>query len=207
MNLDQKNIEDLEARYRGNLLNSITGYKSLNLLGTRSIEDQSNLAIFSQIIHLGANPALIGVLFRPVVEGLDSLKNIKDTGYFTLNHIKSEFIVQAHWTAAKWSESEFEKVGLTEQYLEGFYAPFVKESDLKLGLKLIEIHPFNINGTTFVIGQVVKLIVPDAAIDGDGFVDLEIAGSIAGVGLDGYYSGKKISRLEYAKPNFEPKSI
>ena len=39
-----------------------------------------NLAIFSQVIHVGANPPLMGVLFRPAVDDIDLLRTHAQRG-------------------------------------------------------------------------------------------------------------------------------
>jgi flavin reductase (DIM6/NTAB) family NADH-FMN oxidoreductase RutF len=52
---------------RLNLINSCTGYKSANLIATKSVDGAVNVAIFSSITHLGSNPALIGFIVRPTV--------------------------------------------------------------------------------------------------------------------------------------------
>ena len=49
---------------RLNIINSITGIKPANLIGTM-IKNNLNLAIFSSVVHLGSNPALIGFILRP----------------------------------------------------------------------------------------------------------------------------------------------
>ena len=53
-------IQSLNQRYRAQLINSLSGFKSANLIGTQDGEGKSNLAIISSVVHLGANPALVG---------------------------------------------------------------------------------------------------------------------------------------------------
>ena len=52
---------------RLNLINSITGVKPSNLIGTKSKDGFSNLAIFSSVVHLGSKPPLIGFITRPCI--------------------------------------------------------------------------------------------------------------------------------------------
>lgn len=200
-------IAGMERFYRGNLINSITGFKSLNLLGTQNAAGQTNLAIFSQVIHLGADPALIGVLFRPQVPGMHSLPNLEETGVFTLSHIRQGQSQAAHWTSARWEEPEFEKVGLEPAWQEGFAAPYVKGAAVAMGLRLVEKMPIPQNGTTLVIGGLEWLQVEEEWIAADGFVDLLKAGTVAGVGLDGYVEGGKLVRYSYARPGKLPEII
>ena len=61
-------IRDLDKVKRLNIINSITGIKPGNLIGTISEEKITNLAIFSSVIHLGSNPALLGFVLRPKKE-------------------------------------------------------------------------------------------------------------------------------------------
>ena len=197
----------MDQFFRSNLINSITGFKSVNLLASQDKIGISNLAIFSQIIHLGANPPLMGILFRPQIEGMNTLNNIEETGFFTLNHILNDFVAKAHWTSAKWKKSEFEAVGLTEEFLDDFPIPFVKESILKIGLSFQEKHFLNINKTTLVVGKIEKIVIPEQFVEKDGFVNLMKTGSVAGVGIDGYYNGQVVSRLSYAKVSKMPEFI
>ena len=122
---NSEQLAQLDASFRRNLINCLPGYKPLQLIGSQNAAGVSNLALFSQIIHLGAAPPLIGVLFRPHTVKRDTLENILETRSFTLNQVLPEWHVQAHWTAANWEGSEFEATGLKEERKEGFPAPFV----------------------------------------------------------------------------------
>ena len=70
-------IDQMEKIFRLNLINSCTGYKSANLIGTQSADGKTNLAVFSSITHLGSNPPLIGFVLRPTTVPRDSYRNIK----------------------------------------------------------------------------------------------------------------------------------
>jgi flavin reductase (DIM6/NTAB) family NADH-FMN oxidoreductase RutF len=187
--------------YRGNLINSLSGFKSASLIGTKSETGISNLAIFSNIVHLGADPALIGFVNRPREAAPHTLKNIEATGFYTINHIHTDWIEQAHQTSAKYAEdvSEFDACGFEEEYINNFFAPFVKASVIKYGMKLIEVVPIKHNNTFFVIGEVVMVEVPKEVITVDGFIEIEKANSCCSLGIDGYYKAEKIVRLPYAK--------
>ena len=63
------------------------------------------------------------------------------------------------------------------------------------------------NGTIFIVGEIVEIILPDDVVAKDGYVDIEKAGTIAISGLDSYHGTKRIARLYYAKPGVEPKEI
>jgi len=65
MHLTADTLKDLPRQQRVNLINSLSGFKSANLLGTRASNGQENLSIVSSCFHLGADPALIGMIIRP----------------------------------------------------------------------------------------------------------------------------------------------
>lgn len=200
-------IQGLERFYRGNLMNSLTGFKSLSLLGSVDSDGLPNLAVFTQIFHIGADPPLVGVLFRPAAPGMHSLANVKQTGCFTLNHVPLGSEEKAHWTSARWTESEFAAVGFTPEYLPGFPAPFVAECPVRMGLCTAEIIPIPLNGTTLVVGRVEHIFFPEDCREADGFVNLAEAGIMAGTGLDGYARVSEIRRFTYARPGLRPQPL
>jgi flavin reductase (DIM6/NTAB) family NADH-FMN oxidoreductase RutF len=207
MHLTKEDIQNTERIKRLNIINSITGIKPANLIGTISGDGKTNLAIFSSVIHLGSNPALIGFILRPDREaGQHTFDNIKENGFYTINHIHESFAEQAHYTSAKFGrdESEFDKCALTEEYIADFTAPFVKESTLKMGMKRVQIIPIELNGTVLIIGEVEHLIIPDAAMDEQGQIDLSQPNDVGISGLNTYYKLEKIAQFPYARPNALP---
>jgi flavin reductase (DIM6/NTAB) family NADH-FMN oxidoreductase RutF len=207
MKITKENILQFEKLYRTNFINSnsLSGFKSANLIGTASKEGKTNLAIFSSAIHVGAHPPLIGLLFRPVSVPRHTYENIKETGYFIVNHINKDIYKQAHQTSARYDKelSEFDECGLTPEFSDTIKAPYVKESNIKIGCRFVEEHWIKINDTIFLIGEILEVILPDNVVLEDGYVDIEKAGTIAISGLDSYHETKRISRLSYAKPGKE----
>ncbi|ULQ56230.1 flavin reductase family protein [Flavihumibacter rivuli] len=202
MQFTQEAIIGLERRYRANLINSIGGFKSLVLVGTRSREGNENLSLFSSLVHIGADPALCGIIVRPNREGQNTLGNIIRTGSYTINHVTAGFVEKAHQTSAKYAEgvSEFEQVGLTPAYLPHIPAPFVKESPIQMACELVQRVKIDLNDTNFIIGKIIHATIPDDCIGHDGFIDLEKAGTITCSGLDSYHSTFAMVRLPYARP-------
>jgi len=200
-------LGELEKLARVNLINSISGYKPANLIGTMSARQQTNLAIFSSVVHLGTNPPLFGFITRPTDEvARHTYENIKETGVYTINHVHESFIEQAHFTSAKFDRevSEFAACELTEEYLENFAAPFVRESQIKLGLRFVEEMPIKLNGTILIIGELEHLMMPENVLDSDGKIDLNAAGEVCVSGLDGYHKVEKAVRFPFARPNNVP---
>jgi flavin reductase (DIM6/NTAB) family NADH-FMN oxidoreductase RutF len=209
MLITKQNILDFEKLYRTILVNSLPGFKSANLIGTISSEEKTNLAIFSSVIHVGANPPLMGFLMRPVSVERHTYNNIKETGDFTINHIYKEIFKNAHQTSARYEKdiSEFDACGLTPEFTEAIKAPYVKESKIKIGLKFVEEQEIKYNGTIFIVGEIIEIIMSEDVVLKDGFVDIEKAGSIAISGLDSYHETKRITKLPYAKPFVEPNKL
>ncbi len=202
-----KELGGLEKLERVNLINTISGYKPANLIGTISADGQTNLAIFSSVVHLGTNPPLFGFITRPPTEvPSHTYENLKEVGVYTINHVHQTFIENAHYTSAKFDRetSEFAACNLTEEYLEDFAAPFVRESQIKLGLRFVEEIPIKLNGTILIIGELEHLILPENVLDLDGNVDLNAAGEVCVSGLDGYHPVEKAVRFPFARPNNVP---
>lgn len=203
------NIESWERFYRANFINSLTGFKSANLIGTVNELGQTNLGIFSSIVHIGSNPPLVGYINRPVKAAPHTLANIEATGVYTINHIHPSFVQQAHQTSAKYETgiSEFGEVGLTPEFQENISAPFVKESRIKYALSLQQIIPIELNDTFLVIGKIISIQIDNDIVSEDGFLHLDKAASICSNGIDGYYTTELIKRYSYAKPGIQPQKI
>jgi flavin reductase (DIM6/NTAB) family NADH-FMN oxidoreductase RutF len=204
--IKSEEIAQLEKQYRISLINSLIGFRSLNLLGTTSNDGVSNLCIISSTFHLGANPPLIGLVIRPEREHNDTLRNIKSTGQYTLNNVLPEWYMQAHQTSASYPSgvSEFDVCHFKKQYIHGFKAPFVAESNIRVGLELREVIDMEINGTTLVIGEVIQILTEDGLIGVDGTVDHTKASTMTVAGLDTYFLPQPVGQLAYAKPGIEP---
>ncbi|MFT4850730.1 MAG: flavin reductase (DIM6/NTAB) family NADH-FMN oxidoreductase RutF [Sediminicola sp.] len=203
---NKEQIDKLDRVTRLKLINSITGIKPANLIGTISNEGQTNLAIFSSVVHLGSNPPLLGFISRPKgTEFGHTYRNILGNGAYTINHIHPEFIKNAHYTSAKFDEniSEFQRCNLSEEYIKDFKAPFLKESTFKIGMCFKEAIDIKLNGTILIIGEIKHLILPDNAIVNND-IDLEVTNSVGISGLNSYYSLKKIVDYPYAKANEVP---
>ena len=196
-------MTNMPSRYRAMLINSISGFKSASLIGTCNQQGELNLAMFSSVIHLGSNPALIGFISRPDSVERHTLSNIKQTQQFTINQVDNSFWQAAHKTSAKYleEECEFVQTGLTPHYIKGILPPLVKESPLKYALRLIDIMPIPHNNTLLVVGEVIEILCTHSALKADGYIDLESLNTVTVSGLDSYHTSKRLSRLSYAKPS------
>lgn len=195
-------IKTWDRFYRTNFINSLSGFKSASLIGSVNADGLQNLALFSNIVHLGADPALIGFVNRPREATPHTLHNIETTKAYTINLFTEQIVTKAHQTSAKYPAhvSEFEATGLPPELLNGWPAAFVKESPVKYAVELVEIIPIKHNNTFFVIGEIKAAYVPQELILNDGTIDLERAEVLTSMGLETYLKTQKVIKLPYAKP-------
>ena len=202
MIIDKNKIEQLEQRYRTTLINSLAGFRQAVLVGTQSSEGHHNLAIFNSLMHLGAHPALYGLINRPDSVQRDTLQNIISTKAYTLNYVRAADYKRAHQTSARYDKeiSEFEAVGFEPAYLPSCTAPMVKNAVVSIAMQLEEIIPIAINGTILIIGSVQQIHIDEQLVGNDGFVSLSEEQVVISQGLDAYFVPSPLGRLAYAKP-------
>jgi flavin reductase (DIM6/NTAB) family NADH-FMN oxidoreductase RutF len=202
MHFTRENINDLEKIKKINLINSCSGYKSANLIGTISKEEITNVAVFSSVTHLGSNPPTLGFILRPTTVPRDTYKNILESGVFTINHIFEDIIEDAHHTSAKYEEaiSEFDITSLEDEYYNDCIAPFVKGSPVQMEMKFIEEYHIKSNNVIHIIAEIKNLYVKDDILNEDGFLDLA-KGKVAAInGLDAYAIANNNTRFSYQRP-------
>ncbi|WP_229029227.1 flavin reductase family protein [Flavobacterium sp. SLB02] len=209
INFKTSDLEKMEKQTAVHLINSLGGFKSVALVGTSNGQGKTNLSIFNSFFHIGANPPLIGMIFRPSPPERDTMRNIIDTGFYTINHINEQIYKKAHQTSARYNKdiSEFDATGLSAEYKNNFQAPFVLQSNIQLGIEFKEKIDISINNTTMIIGEIVQIFIPKDCLSDDGFVNLEKAGTLTCSGLDSYHKTLQLDRLSYAKPDKEITSL
>jgi len=196
--INASDLKKFESRTRAELINTISGFKSPVLVGTVNGGGTYNLSIISSIVHIGSNPAMIGIVLRPPGEYSHTFKNIIDTKQFTVSHIHSDIIKQSHKCSAKYPEhiSEFEAVGLSPYVskTKDWKAPAVVESNIRMGLvlnKVIELP----NQCNLVIGDVDWMEVNQSSYDNKSVkFDLN---NICILGVYEYYKTSKLMKLDY----------
>ena len=209
MHFNQHDIAAMPSQRRAALINSLSGFKSANLVGTVDDNGHTNLAIMSSVVHLGSHPPLLALIIRPGGTERHTLTNIISTGCFSLNHITEPMVASAHQTAARYEQniSEFDAAGFTPQWLDGFRAPLVSEARVKLAMELREHQKLEINGTHMVIAEVVMADIHNGGLLGDGSLDLGFCDTVALSGLDTYHRTVPVKRMAYAKPDLPPREL
>lgn len=195
-------IQGWDRFYRANFVNSLSGFKPVSLISTINKDGVPNLGVFGNIVHIGADPAYIGFINRPIDAAPHTLSNIRANGLYTINHIHPEFVAQAHQASAKYPEgvNEFSEVGLTPAYKVDFTVPFVMESQVQYAMELAEVIPLAMNNTFMVVGKLLHAFLEPSILSKDGFINLQKASSMVSLGMDAYYTTVPNTRLQYAKP-------
>lgn len=202
-------ILSAEKQFRTNLINCLSGVRTAQLLGTQNAAAQTNLAIFNSAMHIGAHPPLMGLIFRPLDAQQHSLANILETGVYTLNSVPTDRLASAHQCSARYPQevSEFAANGFTPWYSETHAAPYVAESALRIGLKLVQKTDIVLNGTMLLIGEVQEVWVAEEALEEDGNIRFDLLEAAGVGGLDTYYRFEAAARFPYAKPGVPPVSL
>ena len=122
--------------------------------------------------------------------------------YVLIPDVNSAIVKGAHYTSIKFEKniSEFDACKLTEDYIEGFDAPFVKESNVKIGMSLREIVEMGCTESKLIIGEIENILFEKHFLDNDFSLNLEKTNSISVCGLNHYYENKKNISLAYARP-------
>lgn len=200
--LTHADILQMDRHQRRNFVNTLSGIKNAQLIGTRSPGGINNLGLFNSVHHIGATPPSLGFIMRPLTVERQTYNNIKALGHYTLNQVNLDIYEQAHQTSAKYDKqiSEFAATGLTPFFSESCKAPYVKEAQIKIGLEFAEEHYLQINHTWLMIGRILEVILPENAISDTGHVDTAAYDGIGVSGLDTYYKLEKMGILPYARP-------
>jgi len=195
-------IAGMDKHFRANFINSISGFKSANLIGTVNEHGQSNLAIFSSVIHIGSNPPLVGLIMRPTTVERHTYDNIIAKRHYTINALPISMREDGHRTSAKYSrsESEFDRTNFTEEFSE-LDLPYVKESPISFTCEFRSDTLLEINQTRLIIGEVKEVRTNPTFLGSDGYFDLVEAGIGAISGMDAYHKVSKGSRFTYARPD------
>lgn len=195
-------LAEMDKLVRVQLANSLPGPKPISLVGSIDTEGRTNLAPFSSVTHLGSSPAIIGLVSRPDLVDRHTLSNILQTKSYTINHVHSAMLQQAHQCSAGYpkNRSEFQATGLTPHFENGFNAPFVAEALFRFSLELVETVNIEATGTILIVGRVNLIQLPERHLAADGSIDLPALGSLASTALDTYFRFTEPTRRPYAKP-------
>ena len=193
----------MDTAVRRDFFPKVSGIRPAAVIGTQNTQGQSNAALFNTLIHIGSNPPLLGIVFRPLTVPRHTYSNIKETGVFTINLPHSKDIDAVHHTSAKYllGQSEFTAVGKEEVYHDGFEAPFWPDSPIQIGLRYEEEHLIKANDTILLVGRVELLRIDEKLVGHEGRFISEHIDLLLVNGLDSYFQGEFQRSKPYARPS------
>jgi flavin reductase (DIM6/NTAB) family NADH-FMN oxidoreductase RutF len=159
-------IETLDSDQAYRLMNSLIVPRPIAWVGTLSPDGRPNLAPFSYFNGVGSEPPALSISIAGRREGgpKDTLRNIQDTGEFTVSSVPFRLAEAMNKTSAElpYGESEFAAAGVTPSPSAKVKAPGVLESPARWECRLIQVVP--VGGSSLVIGRIVHLFLDDAAL-------------------------------------------
>ena len=91
-------------------------------------------------------------------------------------------------------------VSIETDYKNNYFAPYVKDCPIQIGMKYVEEYDIKSNNTKLIVGEIQELYIEEKLIKEDGFVNLS-EGNIATInGLNGYAIPTLKERFEYQRP-------
>jgi flavin reductase (DIM6/NTAB) family NADH-FMN oxidoreductase RutF len=188
---------ELEGRQRYRLLTSLVVPRPIGWIGTRSRDGTANLAPFSYFNALSATPMLIGAsVGRRRVRGADApepkdtLRNVEDTGAFSVSIVDERHLEAMVRTSGDWPPgiSEFDAADLALAECAAISAPYVADAAATLECRLFRLVDLGDAPNTLVIGEVVAVrLGPELRVDPDTLhVDVTSLRPVGRLGRDEY---------------------
>jgi flavin reductase (DIM6/NTAB) family NADH-FMN oxidoreductase RutF len=146
--------------------------RPIAFVSTMSADGIGNLAPFSFFTGISANPPVI--CFSPMVRGSDgsckdTLRNIEDVKEFVVNVVSEEFAEKMNICSTEFPPEvdEFEASGLTPIPSDLVKPPRVKESQINLECRLVQIVRVSAKplGGSLVLGEVLRFHIDQALFD------------------------------------------
>jgi flavin reductase (DIM6/NTAB) family NADH-FMN oxidoreductase RutF len=176
------------------------GVRAAVLIGSYSNSGVANLGMFFSLQHLGADPPMMSLLFRPESAQGQTLGYLRTQKWISANYVLSTEIDRAHRCSAAFEaeRSEFEATGLSVHLESGIPAPFVAEAPIRIALEL-ESEMLLPNQCVLAILHLRKLWIESEALDAPS--DLPRFDSLLHVnGLDAYYRVEFDQIKPYERP-------
>lgn len=178
-------------------------------VSSRSRQGVNNLAPFSFFNVVCVEPPILGFSpgYKRSPEGLpvakDTLRNIKDTGFFTVNLVSLDLVEKMNQSAADYEAdiSEFLALGLTA--VEGNFVEAPRLAEARVSLECRTFHLHELGGSCLVLGEIIGLNIDDSLLvssaGGKLAIDLDLLEPVGRLGGNWYSTVK--DRFELARPS------
>ena len=197
-------LAELDYVPRANLVNSITGYKSANLIATADLQGRTNVAVFSSVTHFGSNPPIVGHVTRPTSVARHTYDNIKEVPEVTINIVNYAMVEQMSLASTEYDKgiNEFDKSGLTQEPSEVVRPPRVLESPVSFECAVDQVIELGDQGGAgnLVIARVLKMHVREEFLKADGKLDPLKLDLVGRMGENWYCHAGNDSLFEIPKP-------
>ncbi len=146
------------------LLGALVAPRPIAWVATRGVDGSDNIAPHSFYQLVSTAPPV--VMISSIGEK-DTVRNVRQTREFTVCGAPAAFMDKVNLTAVEFPHgtSEFDDIGLTRVPGTTVDVPRAAEAPYALECRLIEIRPIG-NGL-MILGEVVHIIIAEAAYDGD----------------------------------------
>ena len=116
---------------------------------------RTNLAVFSSALHLGSDPALLGIVTRPTTVPRHTYANLKASGCYTLNHVPVALAAPGALHLGQLPDTfrSLMPAASRPSTATAFPRPTWPKAPLSIGLRLLEEHHIS-NGTVLLVGTV-----------------------------------------------------
>lgn len=207
MHLD---LATLSPRDRHRWLTPLIAPRPIAFVSTLSAAGVGNLAPFSFFAMGGQNPQ--GVAICPTADRhgnpKDTLRNIRETGEFTINIVSRAMAERVNQASAPYPPEvdEFDVTGFTRAPSVVVKPPRVAEAPAALECRVFQIVPQGegpLHGT-WVLGEVLHLWVRDDVLDADGRPDTAKVHPAARMGRDEWAEVTSAVTFRLERPESAP---
>ncbi|QQM29157.1 flavin reductase family protein [Martelella lutilitoris] len=178
---------------------AIVSPRPIGWIGSRSGRGEDNLAPYSFFNAVSSVPPVV-MFSSDTVK--DSLRNVDETGVFTVNLVSRDLAEKMNATSASLERgaSEFEAAGLTPVTGRLVDAPYVGEAYAVLECRMTAIMaPPTLEGAVtqsrMVFGQVVAVHIRDEALTPEGRLDMAKVRPLARLGYRDYCDGGDVFEM------------
>lgn len=175
--------------------------RPIGWIGSRSERGVNNLAPFSFFNAVAASPpTVIFSTIRPAGHRKDTLRNIAETGVFTVNVVSEEVVAPMNLSAGGYASEvdEFEVAGLEVAEASLVDAPMVSAAKANFECRLRDILPIGADGpmaASIVVGEVVRFHIDNEILD-SGRIDQQALRAVGRMGGPVYTRTRDTFSLE-----------
>lgn len=195
MQYSASKINQLDSSSRVHLTQSFIGHSSTFLLGYNDENNAAKIQTCKGILSLQPEEALLGILVR--ITDKEEIDCFSAQQHLSLNAVQNTFLEKAH--LANFFH-DFDACKLTPETISSFDCPFVKESQLKAGLEIIQQTPISETNSILLSCKIRSVVLPDDKIDETGKIATSSELWIQDNGIGNYAQAQHLSDLSMEKP-------